>query len=84
MTFVFLGLFILLLGLIVKSSLSRPGFFLKVIIHVLGGIVGLWLFDLLFSILGFGIPINYFTISIVALMGFPGVLLLTVLQIMGI
>jgi SigmaK-factor processing regulatory protein BofA. len=84
MTFVFLGLFIILLGLIVKSSLSRPGFFLKAIIHVLGGIVGLWLFDLFFSILGFGIPINYFTISIVALMGFPGVLVLTVLQIMGI
>lgn len=84
MTFVFLGLFILLLGLIVKSSLSKPGFFLKAIIHVLGGIVGLWLFDLLFSILGFEIPINYFTISIVALMGFPGVLVLTVLQIMGI
>jgi inhibitor of the pro-sigma K processing machinery len=79
-----LGLFILLLGLIVKSSLSRPGFFLKAIIHVLGGLVGLWLFDLLFSVLGFGIPINYFTILIVALMGFPGVLLLTVLQIMGI
>lgn len=84
MTFVFLGLFILLLALIVKSSFSRPGFLLKAIIHVLGGIVGLWLFDLLFSILGFGIPINYFTIIIVALMGFPGVLLLTVLQIMGI
>ncbi|MDD2233320.1 MAG: pro-sigmaK processing inhibitor BofA family protein [Desulfitobacteriaceae bacterium] len=84
MTLVFLGLFVLLLILIVKSSLSRPGFLLKAIIHVLGGIVGLWLFDLLFSILGFGIPINYFTIIIVALMGFPGVLLLTVLQIIGI
>jgi inhibitor of the pro-sigma K processing machinery len=75
---------VLLLALIVKSSLNRPGFLLKAIIHVLGGIVGLWLFDLLFSILGFGIPINYFTIIVVALMGFPGVLLLTVLQIMGI
>ncbi len=84
MTFVFLGLFILLLGLIVKSSLSRPGFFLKAMIHILGGIVGLWLFDLLFSVLGFGIPINYFTILFVAVMGFPGVLVLTVLQIIGV
>lgn len=84
MTFVFLGLLTLLLVLVVRSSLSRPRFLLKALIHVLGGIVGLWLFDLLLSVLGFEIPINYFTILMVGLMGFPGVLVLTVLQVLGI
>ncbi|MHB8125058.1 MAG: pro-sigmaK processing inhibitor BofA family protein [Desulfitobacteriaceae bacterium] len=84
MTFVFLGLLAFLLVLVVKSSLSRPRFLLKAVIHVLGGIVGLWLFDLLLSVLGIEIPINYFTILMVGLMGFPGVLVLTALQILGI
>ena len=84
MTFVFLGLLALLLVLVVRSSLSRPRFLLKALIHVLGGIVGLWLFDLLLSVLGIEIPINYFTILMVGLMGFPGVLVLTVLQVLGI
>ncbi|MFZ3100831.1 MAG: pro-sigmaK processing inhibitor BofA family protein [Desulfitobacteriaceae bacterium] len=84
MTFVFLGLLVLLLGLVVRSSLSRPRFLLKALIHVLGGIVGLWLVDLLLSVLGIVIPINYFTIAIVGLMGFPGVLVLTALQVLGI
>ncbi len=84
MTFVFLGLLVLLLVLVVRSSLSRPRFLLKALIHVLGGIVGLWLVDLLLSVLGIEIPINYFTIAIVGLMGFPGVLVLTALQVLGI
>ncbi len=84
MTFVFLGLLVVLLALIVRSSLSRPRFLLKALIHVLGGIVGLWLFDLLLSVLNIEIPINYFTILVVSLMGFPGVLVLTALQFLGI
>ena len=84
MTFVFLGLFIILLGLIVRSSLGQPRLLLKVIIHILGGIVGLWLFDLLLSIFGLGIPINVFTILLVGFLGFPGVIALTVLQLLGI
>ena len=84
MTFVFLGLLVLLLVLVAKSSLSRPRFLLKALIHVLGGIVGLWLVDLLLSVLGIEIPINYFTIVIVGLMGFPGVIVLTALQVLGI
>lgn len=84
MTLVFFGLLAVLLVLVVKSTLSRPRFLLKAIIHILGGLVGLWLFDLLLSVLGFGIPINYFTILIVGFMGFPGVIVLTVLQVLGI
>jgi len=84
MTLIFLGLFILLIGLVVRSALGKPNLFLKLIIHMLGGIVGLWLFDFLLSILGYAIPINYFTITLVGLLGFPGGLALAVLQFLGI
>ncbi|MGI6120213.1 MAG: pro-sigmaK processing inhibitor BofA family protein [Desulfosporosinus sp.] len=84
MTLIFLGLFILLLGLVVRSELGKPNLFLKIIIHILGGIVGLWLFNFLLSILGYAIPINLFTILLVGFLGFPGVLALTVLQLLGI
>lgn len=84
MTFVFLGLFFLLLALIVRSSLGQPRVFLKAAIHILGGVVGLWLFNLLLSVVGLDIPINIFTIVIVGLLGFPGVLALSVLQLLGI
>ncbi|MCO1601399.1 pro-sigmaK processing inhibitor BofA family protein [Desulfosporosinus nitroreducens] len=84
MTFVFLGLFIILLALIVRSSLGQPRLILKVLIHILGGIVGLWLFNLILNVIGLDIPINLFTILIVGLLGFPGVLALLVLQLLGI
>lgn len=84
MTFVFLGLFVILLALVVRSSLGQPRAFLKVLIHILGGVVGLWLCNLLLSIIGFDIPINFFTILLVGLLGFPGVMVLTVLQFLGI
>jgi inhibitor of the pro-sigma K processing machinery len=84
MTFVFLGLFILLIVFVVKSSLGKPNVILKVVIHTLGGIVGLWLFNLLLSVIGFSVPINLFTVILVGLLGFPGVLALVGLQIFGI
>ncbi|EGW36071.1 pro-sigmaK processing inhibitor BofA family protein [Desulfosporosinus sp. OT] len=84
MTLIFLGLLTLLIGLVVRSTLGRPNLFLKIGIHMLGGIVGLWLFDFLLSILGFAVPINFFTIALVGLLGFPGVLALVVLQFLGI
>lgn len=84
MTLIFLGLFILLIGLVVRSALGKPNLLMKLLIHMLGGIVGLWLFDFLLSILGYSIPINFFTIIIVGLLGFPGVLTLAVLQFLGI
>jgi inhibitor of the pro-sigma K processing machinery len=84
MTLIFLGLFILLIVLVVRSALGKPNLFLKLVIHMLGGIVGLWLFDFLLSILGYEIPINFFTIILVGLLGFPGVLALAVLQVLGI
>jgi inhibitor of the pro-sigma K processing machinery len=84
MTFVFMGLFIVLLGLIVRSSLGQPRVLLKVLIHILGGIVGLWLCDLLLSVFGLDIPINVFTILLVGMLGFPGVIVLSVLQLLGV
>jgi len=84
MTFVFVGLFAILLTFIVRSSLGQPRVFLKVSIHILGGIVGLWLCDLLLSVFGLDIPINIFTILLVGLLGFPGVMALSVLQLLGI
>jgi inhibitor of the pro-sigma K processing machinery len=84
MTWIFLGLFILLIGLVVFSELGRPNFFLKLMIHMLGGIVGLWLVNFLLSIFGCAIPINFFTVPLVGLLGFPGVLALIVLQLLGI
>jgi len=84
MTLLFLGLFILLLGLIVYTSLRKPNRLLKFCIHILGGIVGLWLVDLLLSVFSLEIPINLFTVCLVAILGFPGVIVLTILQIFGI
>jgi inhibitor of the pro-sigma K processing machinery len=84
MTLIFLGLLILLIGLVVRTTLGKPNLFLKIIIHMLGGIVGLWLLDFLLSILGFAIPINFFTIILVGLLGFPGVIALVILQLLGI
>lgn len=84
MTFIFFGLFILLIILVVKSTLGKPNVVLKIIIHTLGGVVGLWIFDLILSVLGFSIPINLFTVLLVGLLGFPGVIALVGLQILGI
>lgn len=84
MTFVFLGLFVVLMALVVKSSLSQSNKLVKASIHILGGIVGLWITDLLLSVFGLEIPINFFTIIIVGVMGFPGVIALSALQILGV
>lgn len=84
MTLIFLVLLILLVILVVRSTIGKPNLFIKVLMHILGGIVGLWLFDFLLSILGLAIPINFFTIIIVGLLGFPGVLTLAVLQFLGV
>ncbi|NLL52649.1 MAG: sigmaK-factor processing regulatory BofA [Peptococcaceae bacterium] len=84
MTIIFAGLSILLLALIVVASLKKPHKFIKLAIHILGGIVGLWIVDLFLSVFGLEIPINVFTIGTVALLGFPGVIVLTILQLFGI
>lgn len=84
MTFIFLGLFIVLLVLVVVASLRKPNKLIKLSIHVLGGVVGLWLVDLLLSVFAVEIPINVFTVSLVAILGFPGVIVLTALQLIGI
>lgn len=84
MTFVFLGLFIILLALVVIASLKKPNKLIKLFIHVLGGIVGLWFVDLLLSVFAVQIPINIFTVSLVSILGFPGVIVLTVLQLIGV
>lgn len=84
MTFVFLGLFIILLSLVVIASLRKPNKLIKLSIHVLGGVVGLWLVDLLLSVFTVEIPINVFTVSLVAILGFPGVIVLTALQLIGV
>ncbi|AGA67596.1 SigmaK-factor processing regulatory protein BofA [Desulfitobacterium dichloroeliminans LMG P-21439] len=84
MTLIFLALFILLIALVVKSTLGKPNLFLKTTIHILGGIVGLWIFDLMLSVAGIGVPINVFTIFLVGFLGFPGAVALVGLQIMGI
>ena len=84
MTLIFAGLFLLLLGLVVFTSLKKPNKLIKIAIHILGGIVGLWIIDLLLCVFGMEIPINVFTIITVALLGFPGVIVLTVLQLFGI
>jgi len=84
MTLLFLGLTVVLMALVVRSTLRRPNKLLKAGIHVLGGIVGLWIVDLCLSILGIAIPINAFTVILVAILGFPGVLMLLALQVLGI
>ncbi|MCL1916809.1 MAG: pro-sigmaK processing inhibitor BofA family protein [Peptococcaceae bacterium] len=84
MTLIFLVAFIGLIALIVWSSLHVPGKIVKFCIHVLGGIAGLWLTNLLLGMFGGTIPINVFTVAFVALTGFPGVVVLAVLQFLGI
>lgn len=84
MTVIFLGLFVMLLGLIIFASLRKPNKLIKLFIHILGGIVGLWIVDLLLSIFALEIPINVFTVVLVSILGFPGVIVLCVLQLIGI
>ncbi len=84
MTIVFLGLFIILLTLVGIASLRKPNKLIKLSIHVLGGVVGLWLVNLLLSVFTVEIPINAFTVSLVSILGFPGVIVLTALQLIGI
>ena len=84
MTLIFLGLLLVLMFLVARASIKKPGLLLRLSIHVLGGIVGLWIFDLVLSLLGFVIPINAFTIILVGLLGLPGVLALSALQFFGI
>lgn len=66
MTFVFMILFVILLLLVVISSLRRPNQLIRVMIHMLGGVVGLWLINLLLSVVNIQIPINIFTVILVA------------------
>lgn len=84
MTLIFLGLLIVLIALVVRSSLGKPNLLLKIVIHMLGGVVGLWMLDFLLSLLGFSVPINIFTIILVGFLGFPGVVALAVLQFLGV
>ena len=84
MTLIFLVAFIGLIALIVWSSLHVPGKIVKLSIHVLGGIAGLWLANLLLGVFGVTIPINIFSVALVAVTGFPGVVALGVLQFLGI
>jgi len=84
MTLIFMGLLVILMVLVVKSSLSQTGLWLKVAIHILGGVVGLWLVDLMLSVVGLSVPINVFTILVVGLLGFPGVGMLTLMQVIGL
>jgi inhibitor of the pro-sigma K processing machinery len=84
MTLIFLGLFILLLVLVIITALRKPNKLIKLSIHILGGIVGLWLVNLLLSVFALEIPINVFTILLVALLGLPGVIVLTALQLIGL
>ena len=84
MTFVFLGLFIILLTLVAIASLRKPNKLIKFTIHVLGGLVSLWMVNLLLSVFNLDVPINVFTIFLVAILGFPGVVILTVLQLIGV
>jgi inhibitor of the pro-sigma K processing machinery len=84
MTLLFLVAFIGLIALIVYSSLHVPGKIVKISIHVLGGIAGLWLTNLLLGVFDVTIPINVFTVAFVAVAGFPGVVALSVLQFLGI
>jgi len=84
MTLIFLGLFVLLMVLVVKAALHQPHILLKSAIHILGGIVGLWLMDVFLSVLGLEIPINFFTITLVGFLGFPGVIALSALQLLGV
>jgi inhibitor of the pro-sigma K processing machinery len=69
---------------VVVASLRRPNKIIKLSIHSLGGVVGLWLVDLLLSVFAVEIPINVFTVILVAILGFPGVVVLTALQLMGV
>lgn len=84
MSLIFLGLLLVLMFLVTRASLKKPRLLVRLVIHVLGGLVGLWLFDLLLSVIGFEIPINVFTITLVAFLGLPGVLVLSALQIFGV
>lgn len=84
MTLIFSGLFLILLVLIVRSSLGQPRLILKIVIHIIGGIVGLWICDLLLNVIGFSIPINIFTVILVGITGLPGVIVLAILQLLGI
>jgi inhibitor of the pro-sigma K processing machinery len=84
MTLIFLGLFIALVVLVIRSTIGRPNVVLKILIHILGGIVGLWLLDFVLSVVGFTIPINFFTVVLVGFLGFPGAAILAVLQFLGI
>lgn len=84
MTYIFLGLLLVLMFLVARASLKKAGVFMRLSIHVLGGIVGLWIFDLVLSLIGFAVPINVFTIILVGLLGLPGVFALSALQLLGI
>ncbi|MDR3287966.1 MAG: pro-sigmaK processing inhibitor BofA family protein [Peptococcaceae bacterium] len=84
MTVVFLGLLILLVIAVVRSSLRKPNWFLKMLVHVLGGLVGLWLLDVVLSVVGIAVPINVFSVVLAGLLGVPGVGALLVLQLLGV
>ncbi|MBR3596882.1 MAG: pro-sigmaK processing inhibitor BofA family protein [Clostridia bacterium] len=58
------------------KKLSFP----KILLSVLSGMAALFMCDLLFSFYGSFMPINICTVSVSAIGGIPGVILLTLLK----
>lgn len=67
-------------GIIIGIVAIKKLRFLQIVLSVFSGVSALLACDLIFSLFGQNIPLNAYTISISAIGGIPGVILLTILR----
>ena len=73
-----------LLTLLVLRIMAMPlKWFFKILIHVLGGFLCLWLLDTVSQFTGIFIPLNGITIAVAGFLGVPGIAFLAIAELMG-
>mgnify|MGYP002623605062 CR=1 FL=1 len=72
---------LLLAKFVFGASIKR---LIELLINILLGIIVIWLINQFGGSLGISIPLNFITALVVGVLGFPGVIILILLNLIGI
>ena len=81
-TIIIVALVVLLLAKFILNLNTKR--IIELILNIVLGIVVLWLINKFGTTLGISIPINIVTALVVGILGFPGVIILVLLNLIGI
>ncbi|MDR3270964.1 MAG: pro-sigmaK processing inhibitor BofA family protein [Peptococcaceae bacterium] len=84
MTLILLGISLILMAVLLVTYIRAPKGLIRMGLHVILGLAGLWLLNLVLSVADISIPINTFSVLFVGLLGLPGLGVLIVLRILGV